>query len=152
MGKQKKKDKKLPKEPLKLNKERLHMLDTQDMQEETKFVTAEDFNLPQTLGNPPKDIRKKNNMAFDSILPQIEGMLGAQHMLRGIGGLSGALFPGFPTLVNLSTRTISASCSVPLPANAATWAAVCCSLIPGNRTGNWSIRYCWTKKRTRRDH
>ena len=67
MGK-KKKEKKLPKEPLKLNKERLHILDTQDL---PKIVTAEDFDLPQTLGNPPKNIRKDNEMAFDAILPQI---------------------------------------------------------------------------------
>ena len=53
MGK-KRKEKKLPKEPLKLNKERLHMLDTQKMPD---IVTAEDFDLPQTLGNPPKHIR-----------------------------------------------------------------------------------------------
>lgn len=102
MGK-KKKDKKLPKEPLKLNKERLHILDTQDL---PKLVTAEDFDLPQTLGNPPKNIRKDNEMAFDAILPQIEGMLGAQHMLGGLCGVHGALFPGFPTLVNLSQNAL----------------------------------------------
>lgn len=102
MGK-KKKEKKLPKEPLKLNKERLHMLDTQEMPD---IVTAEDFDLPQTLGNPPKQIRKDNEMAFDAILPQIEGMLGAQHMLGGLRGVCGALFPGFPTLVNLSQNAL----------------------------------------------
>ena len=102
MGK-KKKEKKLPKEPLKLNKERLHMLDTQEMPD---IVTAEDFDLPQTLGNPPKHIRKDNEMAFDAILPQIEGMLGTQHMLRGLDSVCGALFPGFPTLVNLSQNAL----------------------------------------------
>ena len=102
MGK-KKKEKKLPKEPLKLNKERLHMLDTQEMPD---IVTAEDFDLPQTLGNPPKNIRKENEMAFDAILPQIEGMLGTQHMLGGLRGVCGALFPGFPTLVNLSQNAL----------------------------------------------
>lgn len=103
MGK-KKKGKALPQEQqLKLNKERLHILDTHDV---PAIVTAEDFNLPQTLGNPPKNIRKSNDMAFDSILPQIEGMLGAQNMLRCLGGISGALFPGFPTLVNLSQNAL----------------------------------------------
>ena len=45
-------------------------------------------------------------MAFDAILPQIDGMLGTQHMLRVLGGVHGALFPGFPTLVNLSQNAL----------------------------------------------
>lgn len=64
------------------------------------------FNLPRTLGNPPKNIVEQNNLAFDAIKPQLEGYLNDSwsHSLKAMGTLkcSDSSFLGYGALANLS--------------------------------------------------
>ena len=70
------------------------------------FVDVNKFNLPKTLANVPDSVRKQNNMAFDSIKPQLEGFLtdGWQHTMKAMGILhcADASFMGYGALANLS--------------------------------------------------
>ena len=70
------------------------------------YVDVDKFNLPKTLANVPEAIRTQNNMAFDSIRPQLEGFLsdGWQHTMKAMGVLhcTDASFMGYGALANLS--------------------------------------------------
>lgn len=70
------------------------------------YVDVDKFNLPKTLANVPEAIRTQNNMAFDSIKPQLEGFLsdGWQHTMKAMGILhcADASFMGYGALANLS--------------------------------------------------
>ena len=70
------------------------------------YVDVDKFNLPKTLANVPEAIRTQNNMAFDSIRPQLEGFLsdGWQHTMKAMGILhcADASFMGYGALANLS--------------------------------------------------
>ena len=70
------------------------------------FVDIDKFNLPKTLAHVPEAVRTQNNMAFDSIRPQLEGFLsdGWQHTMKAMGILhcADASFMGYGALANLS--------------------------------------------------
>lgn len=70
------------------------------------YVDVSRFNLPKTLANVPEAIRTQNDMAFDSIKPQLEGFLsdGWQHTMKAMGILhcADASFMGYGALANLS--------------------------------------------------
>lgn len=70
------------------------------------YVDVDKFNLPKTLANVPEAIRTQNDMAFDSIKPQLEGFLsdGWQHTMKAMGILhcADASFMGYGALANLS--------------------------------------------------
>jgi len=75
--------------------------------EKSVLIDVDKFNLPQTLGNVPKQIREANDKAFDSIRPQIESMANdatITHMLKSLGVLActDASFLGYGTLASLS--------------------------------------------------
>ena len=70
------------------------------------FVDVDKFNLPKTLAHVPEAVRTQNDMAFDSIRPQLEGFLsdGWQHTMKAMGILhcADASFMGYGALANLS--------------------------------------------------
>ncbi|MBR5809335.1 MAG: DUF1073 domain-containing protein [Clostridia bacterium] len=70
------------------------------------FVDVNRFNLPKTLANVPDSVRKQNDIAFDSIKPQLESFLSDswQHTMKAMGILhcADASFMGYGALANLS--------------------------------------------------
>lgn len=70
------------------------------------FVEVDRFNLPKTLANVPDSVKKQNNLAFDSIKPQLEGFLtdAWTHTAKSLGVLhcAEASFMGYGALANLS--------------------------------------------------
>ena len=74
---------------------------------QTFLIDVDKFNLPQTMGNVPKQVRLANDKAFDAIRPQIESFANdasVSHMLKNLGVLTctDASFLGYGTLANLS--------------------------------------------------
>lgn len=73
---------------------------------DSMLIDVERFNLPKTMGNPPKRIRQINDKAFDAIRPQIESLVedNMLHAAKNMGVLvkSDATFLGYTALANLS--------------------------------------------------
>lgn len=71
------------------------------------FLTADNFRLPETLGNAPKKVTDANDASFNKIIrPQLEAMLndGYGHTMKSLGVLAvaDATFLGYPTLATLT--------------------------------------------------
>ena len=69
-------------------------------------IDVDQFRLPQTLGNPPKQAQILNDKAFNVIRPQLESFVmdNAMHSLKAMGVLTyaDATFLGYGALANLS--------------------------------------------------